>query len=129
MSHFRGPRIRATKSPNQYPYMQYGYQNIGTQLTWRDSPPYRTRGADAAALGSYLPVPGGPEQIPIDSGYSGVGDCGCGCKGAGTCRQSMGGIIRGGRSLAGIELEQLAKPAAILAGAYLLFKMLKKRRR
>lgn len=95
MTRYRGPRIRATKSPYQYPYQQYPYQNVGTQLTWRDSPPFQTRAAPGS-LGGYLPAPGSPEQIPIESGYSGyiedkgLAGCGCGCAGKGGCNKPMG---------------------------------------
>ncbi len=102
MSSFKGPYIRATKSPQQYPYMQYPYQNVGTQLTWRGAPPYRSRGADAASLGSNLPVPGGPEVIPANSGYAGYEQvAGLGCAGAcgkpccGGARQAVGDVVPG----------------------------------
>ena len=99
VARYRGPRIRATKSTEQYPYMQYPYQNVGTQLTWRDRPPYQSHGADGRSLGGYLPVPGGPEQIPIESGYSGyieikgMSGCGCGCGGKGPCESTGIGAI------------------------------------
>lgn len=125
---YRGPRMRATKSPQQYPYMQYPYQNVGTQLTWRDSAPFQTRGGDAKQLGSLgdpmleLPVPGGPEPIPTNTGYSGyeaVGNCGCGCKGTG-CKAAA--------SLGAIDFKSPPVLAIAALGAFLLYKKMKKRR-
>jgi hypothetical protein len=117
--------MRATKSPQQYPYMQYPYQNVGTQLTWRGSAPLQTRAPQLGSLGDptlELPVPGGPEPIPVNSGYSGyeaVGDCGCGCNGKGTCRPKAMGVF---------DPKSPAVIALAAFGAYLLYKKMKKRR-
>jgi hypothetical protein len=126
---YQGPKIRATKSPLQYPYQQYPYQDWGKQLTWRGGPPPQTRAADAASLGSLagptleLPRPGTPEFIPADSGYAGIGDCGCGCKGAGTCR-AVGGVAD---TIAGLSTPM--KVAAAVGIYFITAKLLKKRRR
>lgn len=125
---YKGPRIRATKTPDQYPYMQYPYQNVGTQLTWRGSAPASSRQGAATSLGlggtleyPSLPLPGGPEIIPADSGYSGVGDCGgnCGKPCCGTAMMEMGAF----------DAASIVKPVAVAAGAYLLYKLLTKKRR
>lgn len=80
---YRGPRIRPTKSPLQYPMMQYPYQDWGKQLTWRDAPPPGTRAGDTKGLGDYyqgsfikLPRAGAPEIIRDRTGYAGT-DCAC----------------------------------------------------
>jgi hypothetical protein len=141
VTRYRGPRIRTTKQPQQYPYMQYPYQNVGTQLTWRDQPPQGYRTAPDS-LGDYLPVPGGPEEIPIAGGYSGyvavgadeeLGDCGCGCKGAGTCGKSPLSGVPGFDQLDAMlrpTLGGATTPVVAAAGlglAYLLYKTIAKR--
>ena len=135
MQRYRGPRIRATKSPGQYPYQQYAYQNNGAGLTWRDSPPPGSR--VSGGLGDYLPVPGGPEEIPVETGYSdyvevgAMGDCGCGCKGAGTCgKSSLSGVPGYDQLDAALRpmLGAATTPVVAAMGlglAYLLYKHLK----
>lgn len=97
--------------------MQYAYHNAGQMPG--------TGGGDKRALGSLggastlarptLPVPGAPEVM------SGMGDCGCGCKGAGTCG-GMGDLTSVVSSMSTVQL-------ALVAGAgYLLYKHFKKRR-
>jgi len=51
----------------------------------------RYRAADDVTLGALeLPAPGAPE--PLSSNYVAIGDCGCGCKGKGTCGKGMSGV-------------------------------------
>lgn len=109
--------------------MRYPYQNYGTAMWPRGLPVAGSRAADTVALGGIferptlnLPVPGGPEILP-----SGMGDCGCGCRGAGTCKTgtvttAMSGVMD---TVAG--LSPAAKIAAAI-GAYYLYKKMKKRR-
>jgi len=106
----------------------YAYQNagIGMSLDWRDykrnggmaapwTQPYENRAADASSLGGMqLPVPGGYEIAPKGTP---LGDCGCGCKGAGTC--GMGDV----------STSSTLKLAAVAVGAYFLYKHMRKRRR
>ena len=92
--------------------MQYAYHNQGQMPG--------TGAGDKRALGSLggsttldrptLPVPGAPEVM------AGMGNCGCGCKGAGTC---------------GMGAFSASDPTTLVVlgvGAYFLYKHLKKRR-
>jgi len=99
--------------------MNFAYHNHG-QMT-------ASRAADAVALGSLggahtlarptLPAPGAPEVM------AGLGDCGCGCKGAGTCGKGMGDLSS---VISGMSTVQLA---LVGGAAYLLYKHFKKKRR
>lgn len=110
--------------------MKYIYERSGgplIQWSGRNSAPMQTR-APVDSLGSLgdttlsrptlaeptlvLPKPGAPEPLN--------GDCGCGCKGAGTC---------GGGAMHGITDTVTAHPVLAALGAYLAYKWLKKRKR
>lgn len=94
---------------------KYPYQNDGGPMTWKYGPPPQSRAADATALGNYLvlPAPGAPEV------FNGLGDCGCGCKGAGTCgsTSSMSGIT----DITPVKIAEAG-------GAYLLYRYSKKKK-
>ncbi len=86
-------------------------------LDWKHGPPRQSRAADSVALGSVLdeptlvlPLPGAPEPLN--------GDCGCGCKGAGTCGKAMG------------DIASMITPTNLLmvGAAYLVFRHFKKKR-
>lgn len=107
--------------------MKYLYQRSGGPIiSWnRNSAPPQTRAADTVALGSLggttldhptlvLPAPGAPEPLN--------GDCGCGCKGAGTC----GG---GSSAMSGITDTITQNPILAAVGAFLAYKWWKKRKR
>jgi len=109
--------------------MKFAYQNAGSDLvSWRGNhAPYQSRSGTTRSLGSLgdtslshptlvLPVPGGPEPLN--------GDCGCGCKGAGTCGGGMGhdGI--------GAITDTITSNPIIAAGlAYLAYRMFFKKKR
>jgi hypothetical protein len=112
--------------------MKFAYQNSGGPMSWKNGPPMQTRGGDAAALGSLgdhslaltLPVPGGPEPINGFSDYiavgdsgDGIGDCGCGCKGAGTC---------GGTAMGATDTTTTVIRVGSAAAAYIAYKEGKK---
>ena len=73
--------------------------------------------------GMPLPRPGAPEPL---SGYVKLGDCGCGCKGAGKC----GGLGKGLSGITGMgafDASSLKVPALVAGGAYLFWKMFLKK--
>lgn len=95
--------------------MQYAYHNRGQMM--------QTGGGDKRALGSLggttldgptLPAAGAPEVMAM-------GNCGCGCKGAGTCGQGMGAITD--------LFQQSNWPYLAAAGVAAYFLLKKKRRR
>jgi len=107
----------------------YAYQNAGGMaLSWKNrnggmtapwTQPYEYRAADASSLGAYekmyLPIPGRPEIVPKGSP---LGDCGCGCNGNQACR-----------GVGEYTASDAVKYAAIGVGAFLLYKMLAKKKR
>jgi hypothetical protein len=110
---------------------RYIYQRDGRPLLrWGDRAPAQSRGADARALGSLgstslavptleLPVPGGPEPMPL----SGLGSsCGCNAKVSCGCPATpLAGIAD---TLGGLSTTQKVLGAV---GLYFLYKHLKKR--
>ena len=63
------------------------------------------------ALGLDLPAPGAPEPLS---------DCGCGCKGAGTCGQGMGNI-KSWKNLGDIPMSTSVALVGAGVAVYLLF--------
>jgi hypothetical protein len=108
--------------------MRYAYQYAGGPLVrWGQSAPLQSRAADTVALGSLggstlsgptlvLPAPGAPEPIGVTRGALN----GCSCHGS--CGCGMGDVfdaVPGG----------MVGAIAIGAGAFLLWKALKRGRR
>jgi len=112
--------------------MKFAYRNSGGPMSWKDGPPTAVKAAPSSLGGLFeptltLPAPGAPE--PINNAYAmsdyiavgdsgdGLGDCGCGCKGAGTC---------GGKSMGATDAGTTVLRVGSAAAAYLAYKQAKK---
>jgi hypothetical protein len=108
--------------------MKFPYQFAGGPMSWKSGPPRQAR-APISSLGDptlYLPAPGAPEPInnsgmgDVEGQYvavGGLGDCGCGCKGAGTCGKGMGEVTQNAIG-SGTTIMRVGSAAA----AYLAYK-------